>query len=343
MTKTALVVLLTLVFPLPLWSQSGGQVKVTALGSHAGELCRNDRAIVFEDPTGVRILYDPGRTVDETDPRLGDVHLILLSHAHTDHIGDARPNTAAPGTCAVPATVAATPNSTLAAIAAAKRSAVFVPGELAGFVGRKIQNITNAAVAGCPEIGPNTETTLPLPGPCTAALRPGGSRTVRLASAGSGVKVAVVPAVHSNGIPASLIDAPGIAPALAGYGGSEGGFILTFTNGLRVYLTGDTGMFGDMETIIRRYYRPHLVVMNMSDAVTFGPDEAAFAISALLVPTTVMPTHTNEQSTSGGAVVAGTRVDRFVRALPNSETAVVLPLSGVTREFDQNGRCVGCR
>ena len=62
-------------------------VKVTPLGSHSGELCRGDRALLFEDPTGVRILYDPGQTTDETDPRLGDVHVILLSHAHPDHIG----------------------------------------------------------------------------------------------------------------------------------------------------------------------------------------------------------------------------------------------------------------
>lgn len=68
-----------------------GIVKVTPLGTHTGEFCRDDRALVFEDPTGVRILYDPGRTVDETDPRLGDVHVMLLSHAHTDHIGNTRP------------------------------------------------------------------------------------------------------------------------------------------------------------------------------------------------------------------------------------------------------------
>lgn len=329
-------------WPLGAAAHSGGQVKVTPLGSHAGELCRNDRAILFEDPTGVRILYDPGRTVDATDDRLGDIHLILLSHAHSDHIGDARPNVAAPGTCAAPATVAATPNSTLAAIAAAKNAAVFVPGELSGFIARKIQNITSAAVAGCPDAGPNSETTLPRIAPCTAALRPGGSRTVRLGTAGAGVKVAVVPAVHSNGIPASLIDPPGLPPGLAGYGGSEGGFIITFTNDLTVYLTGDTGMFGDMRTIIRRFYSPSLVVINMSDTVTFGPDEAAFAISSLLMPATVVPSHTNEQSTSGGAVVPGTRVDRLIRQLPR-KTAVVLPLSGVTYEFDQNGRCVGCR
>lgn len=64
-------------------------VKITPLGSHPGELCANDRATLFEDPTGVRILYDVGHTVTGTDDaRLGQLHVVLLSHAHGDHIGD---------------------------------------------------------------------------------------------------------------------------------------------------------------------------------------------------------------------------------------------------------------
>jgi hypothetical protein len=38
-------------------------VKVTPLGTHAGELCNRDRAMIFEDPTGVRVLYDAGASV----------------------------------------------------------------------------------------------------------------------------------------------------------------------------------------------------------------------------------------------------------------------------------------
>lgn len=82
-------------------------VKVTALGSHPGEMCVDDRALLFEDPTGVRILYDPGFTTDESDPRLGDVHLVLLSHAHVDHIGGNRPSRG--GTCAAPGRGVANP------------------------------------------------------------------------------------------------------------------------------------------------------------------------------------------------------------------------------------------
>lgn len=319
---------------------TSGLVKITPLGSHTGELCRNDRAIVFEDPAGARILYDPGRTTDETDRRLGDVHVVLLSHAHTDHIGDARPVLAA-GTCAAPVAGAANPNTNLASIAALKNAAVLAPGELPEFLARKIQNIRGVATPGCPALGLENEITVPLGAPCTAALRPGGSRTIVRAGSPGAVRIAVVPAFHSNGVNANFIDAPGVAPGLSGYGGSEGGFVMTFTNGLAVYLTGDSGMFGDMSTIISKFYRPSLVILNMSDTVTLGPREAAFTIKELVRPTTVMPSHVNEAATSGGAVVTGTRVERFI-ALVGRFAEVVLPVSEVTRSFDSAGRCIGC-
>ena len=61
-------------------------VKITPVGSHPGELCANDRATLFEDPTGVRILYDTGQTVTGADDaRLGMIHVVLFSHAHGDH------------------------------------------------------------------------------------------------------------------------------------------------------------------------------------------------------------------------------------------------------------------
>jgi L-ascorbate metabolism protein UlaG (beta-lactamase superfamily) len=334
------VILLVAVAPSRPAAQSSGLVKVTPLGSHAGELCRNDRAIVFEDPTGVRILYDPGRTVDEADPRLGDIHVMLLSHAHTDHLGDARPNRSAPGTCAAPAAGAANPDSNFVRIAALKNAAVIAPGELTDFLGRKIQNLRGSATAACQAGGLDSIFDVPLAAPCTATLRPGGSRTARRGG-GAGVRIAVVPAVHSNGINAQFLDAPGVAAGLSGYGGSEGGFVVTFTNGLVAYLTGDTGMFGDMETIVSRFYKPNLVVINMSDTATLGPTEAAYVIKSLVRPRTVMPTHVNEQATADGAIVPGTRVDMF-SILVRGIVDLVVPISDVTRTFDGSGRCVGC-
>ncbi len=100
-------------------------------------------------------------------------------------------------------------------------------------------------------------------------------------------------------------------------------------------------MFGDMETIISRYYHPTLVVLNMSDTVTLGPNEAIFMMKSLIRPRSVMPSHVNEQATSGGAIRSGTRVDLFQRFVRDS-VDVVVPVSDVARRFDGSGRCVGC-
>jgi Beta-lactamase superfamily domain len=326
-------------------------VKITPLGSHAGEFCRNDRAMLFEDPTGLRILYDPGRTVDETDTRLGAIHAVLLSSVHPDHIGDVKPNPVSPGTCAAPGTVSAAPNSNAANIAAAKSAAMITGGEMGDFLARKIQNIRGVATPSCPISGLTNETVVPQAAPCIATTRPGGSRTVRFVTATAGVKVANIPAYHSNGIPAALIDSPGVAPGTTGYGGNDGGFIVQFTNGLRVYLTADTGLAADMDLIVRRFYQPSLVVINVGDVFSLGPEEAVFAVKELIKPQTVIPSHINEAATSGGVVVAGTRLELLLNGLRGTgeifqrgpQIDVVLPLSGVTRQVDGNGRCIDCQ
>src|SRR5688572_31033192 len=117
-TKSCAVTVVTAVlmwagmFAAPGWAQN---VKITPLGSHEGELCDRDRATIFEDPTGVRILYDAGHSVTGgDDPRLGEIHMVLLSHAHGDHMGDRKLKALGAGSCEKVDTISAAPHSTTA-------------------------------------------------------------------------------------------------------------------------------------------------------------------------------------------------------------------------------------
>ena len=64
-------------------------VKVTPVGLASRRAVRERPCDDLRGSSGVRILYDAGHTVTGgDDPRLGDIHAVLLSHAHGDHIGD---------------------------------------------------------------------------------------------------------------------------------------------------------------------------------------------------------------------------------------------------------------
>src|SRR5260221_8233213 len=122
----AALALLLLVVPA-----SAQNVKITPLGSHPGELCASDRATIFEDPSGVRILYDAGQTVTGADDvRLGVIHVVLLSHAHGDHIGDQKLKAVGAGESGHPRKLPAAPHSTTAENAAAKKAAPGMAGHM---------------------------------------------------------------------------------------------------------------------------------------------------------------------------------------------------------------------
>ena len=122
--------------------------------------------------------------------------------------------------------------------------------------------------------------------------------------------------------------------------GQANGYILTFTNGLRVYLSGDTAIYGDMKSIIKDFYRVNLAVMNMG-AFAMQGEEAAFAINELIEPAAVIPSHVNEAATEGGVVGRGTKTEQFIELVKRSR--VYLPRSGHTMEFSGDANCVtGC-
>jgi len=277
--------------------------------------------MIFEDPNGTRILYDAGRTVaGANDPRLGKIDVILVSHMHGDHVGDKHQPTPIAGTCGEPdLSVSAVPNTNMVNIALAKEATIVTGSEMRKFFGTKL-----AALGGDVKK--------------SQLVRFGSSRSF------GGVKITTVPAVHANGVnPAFIGGKLGEmlkTSGLAGYAGPPTGYILTFSNGLVAYLSGDTGITAEQDIVVRGHYNAKLVVMNIGDVFTTGPKEAAFVINDLVKPNSVIVSHANEVATKNGEVIAGTKTDTFIK---ETKVPVHLPLSERTMQFNDNGKCVaGC-
>lgn len=298
-----------------------GDVKVTPLGSHDGEFCSRDRALVFEDPNGTRILYDAGRTVaGPDDPRLGDIDVVLVSHMHGDHVGDARITKTNAGTCGSPDTSVSTlPQSNTVDIAVKKQAKILTGSEMPAFFAAKLS---------------------------AAGGDSGNSMLVRFGAEQElgGVAMTTVPAVHSNGVSPSFLTGP-LAEYLkaAGVGASVGpptGYVLTFSNGLVVYLSGDTGITAEQELVVKDHYGAELVVMNIGDTYTTGPKEAAYVINELIEPKAVIASHANEPATDGGKLRQGTRTAQFRDLV---QVPMYVPLSGRTMAFNGDASCTqGC-
>lgn len=73
------------------------------------------------------------------------------------------------------------------------------------------------------------------------------------------------------------------------YGGEAVGYVLQFPNGLRLYASGDTGVFASMQ-IIGDLYHPQVAILPIGDFYTMGPREAAYATKLLGVQS-VIPAH----------------------------------------------------
>lgn len=296
-------------------------VKVTPLGSHSGEFCSRDRALIFEDPNGTRLLYDAGRTVaGANDPRLGKIDIVLVSHMHGDHVGNAHIKQMNSGSCAKPeTTVNALPHTNSVNIALAKKAKIVTGSEMPKFFASKLK-----------QLGGNSKDSL--------LVRFGGSLKI------GGVTITTVPAIHSNGIDSGMVGGQLgkmlNESGLTAHAGPATGYVLHFSNGLVVYLSGDTGITAEQDVVVGKHYKAKLVVMNIGDTYTTGPKEAAYVINKLIKPKAVIASHANEAATQSGKVISGTRSDVFIKS---TNVPVYLPLSGKTMEFNRKAKCIsGC-
>ena len=111
-------------------------------------------------------------------------------------------------------------------------------------------------------------------------------------------------------------------------------------HGLAVYLTGDTGLHAEMQTVERDFYKANLMQLNYG-AIALTPEAAAYAVDTLVQPAAVILSHVNEAATTNGKIRPTSRSSAFI-ALVNARP-VYPALSGRTMEFDGSGKCLaGC-
>ena len=182
----------------------------------------------IETPAGKTVIIDPwimGNPMCPESEKDVKVDVLLCTHGHGDHIGDA--------------------------VEIARKHNPIVVGipELARWLGNK----------GAKQI---------------AEMNKGGTQTV------ADIKVTMVHADHSCGIQ----DGDELI-----YGGEACGYVVEFSNGVKIYHAGDTNVFGDM-AIIRELYSPEIVMLPIGDHYTMGPREAAYACK-LLKPKILIPMH----------------------------------------------------
>ncbi len=119
------------------------------------------------------------------------------------------------------------------------------------------------------------------------AMNKGGTVT----PIGRGIKIHMVPAEHSSAIDLRAMGLgwePG-SPSQA-FMGAAVGYVVELENGFKIYLSGDTSVFGDM-ALINKFYAPDLALVCIGGHFTMDPEGAAYAVRELIKPKQVVPIH----------------------------------------------------
>ena len=122
-----------------------------------------------------------------------------------------------------------------------------------------------------------------------------GSKTISMNKGGTvtplgpSIKIHMVNAEHSSS--ADLLslkaDAQGARYITVG---AAVGYVIEFENGFKIYISGDTDVFGDM-ALINRFFKPDLALVCIGGHYTMDPEHAAYAVRELIKPKQVIPMH----------------------------------------------------
>jgi L-ascorbate metabolism protein UlaG (beta-lactamase superfamily) len=96
----------------------------------------------------------------------------------------------------------------------------------------------------------------------------------------NGVSFTMTSAIHTGSID--------LGKGPAGYA-EPAGYVITFSNGARVYAAGDTAVSADM-TLVGELYSPDVAILPIGDHYTMGPFQAAHACRLLGIPE-IVPGH----------------------------------------------------
>jgi L-ascorbate metabolism protein UlaG (beta-lactamase superfamily) len=251
-------------------AQSAAAWQLHWYGQSATKITTPGGKVIVVDPF---ITKNPVTPADQKDlTALGKVDLLLLTHAHMDHVGDTPAIAAASG---AKVALNADFGQTLAAL---------------GVLDMKQMIRFNKG-------GPIE----PLPG----------------------IKLTMVHAEHSSEF---VYTDPDSGKKSVWPGGEPAGFILELEDGYKIYLAGDTGLFGDMK-MISDYYQPDLALLPIGGHFTMGPEDAAHALKTMLSVANVLPIHYGTFP-----LLKGTP-EQLQAALGEHKTNLIVMKPGESRDF----------
>ena len=106
---------------------------------------------------------------------------------------------------------------------------------------------------------------------------------------GAAIKIHMVHAEHSSAADLLSLKRESTGPRYV-FGGAAVGYVIELENSFKIYVTGDTDVFGDM-ALINRFFKPDVALVCIGGHFTMDPERAAYAMRELVRPKQVIPMH----------------------------------------------------